>query len=46
MPEDFLVARNPDDSSTLPFLIRVPLPDRAIVLKAKEAWPRTAKVQG
>ncbi len=44
MPEDFLVARNPDDASTLPYLIRVPLPGRAVVLKAKDAWPRTAKV--
>lgn len=44
MPEDFLVARNPDPASTLPFLIRVPLPGRPVVLKAKDRWPRMAKV--
>jgi hypothetical protein len=40
----FRVARNPDDDSTLPFLIEVPLANRPLYLKAKEAWPRTAKV--
>lgn len=44
MVEDFLIARNPEPGSRLPFLLRLPLPDRAIVLKAKEMWPRTAKV--
>ncbi len=40
----FLVARNPDPASRLPYLIRVPLPDGPLVLKAREPWPRTAKV--
>ena len=40
----FRVARNPDEESTLPFLIELPLPGGPLVLKAKEAWPRTAKV--
>lgn len=44
MPEDFLVARNPEPGSTLPYLIRVPLPGRPVVLKAKDTWPRTNKV--
>ncbi|WP_232548387.1 ERCC4 domain-containing protein [Propioniciclava soli] len=44
MPDDFLVARNPEENSSLPFLIRIPLGERGIVLKAREAWPRTAKV--
>lgn len=39
-----MVARSPDPASTLPYLIRVPLPGRPVVLKAKDAWPRTAKV--
>lgn len=44
MPEDFLVARNPEPGSTLPWLVRVPLPGRPVVLKVKDTWPRTAKV--
>ncbi|HEV8296116.1 MAG TPA: ERCC4 domain-containing protein [Acidimicrobiales bacterium] len=40
----FLVARNPDPSSTLPYLVRIPLGSDGIVLKAKGPWPRTAKV--
>ncbi|MFZ1412506.1 MAG: ERCC4 domain-containing protein [Micropruina sp.] len=44
MPEDFLVAHNPEPDSTLPYLIRVPLGADGIVLKAREMWPRTAKV--
>lgn len=44
MPDDFLIARNPEPGSTLPYLLRVPLGGDGIVLKAREAWPRTAKV--
>jgi len=40
---EFLVARNPDPDSALPYLIRLPLGD-GVVLKAREAWPRTSKV--
>jgi hypothetical protein len=40
----FVIARNPDPDSTLPFLIRLPLPDGVLVLKAADTWPRTAKV--
>jgi hypothetical protein len=43
-PAVFEVARNPDPDSTLPFLIRLPLPDGELVLKARDSWPRTAKV--
>jgi hypothetical protein len=39
----FQVARNPDPVSTLPYLLRLPLGD-GIVLRAKQPWPRTAKV--
>jgi len=42
--EDFVIARNPDPDSALPFLLRVPLSPRPVVLKARETWPRTAKV--
>jgi hypothetical protein len=40
----FEVAANPDPDSTLPFLIRLPLPDGDVLLKARDTWPRTAKV--
>jgi hypothetical protein len=44
VPDDFVIARNPDPDSSLPYLIRVPLPGRPIVLKARDTWPRTSKV--
>jgi ERCC4 domain len=40
----FRVARNPDPDSTLPYLISLPLPSGDLVLKARDVWPRTAKV--
>jgi hypothetical protein len=40
----FRVARNPDASSALPFVIDVPLPSGSMILKAKASWPRTAKI--
>jgi hypothetical protein len=43
-PSLFEVAANPDPDSSLPFLIRLPLPDGGLVLKARDSWPRTAKV--
>lgn len=39
----FVVARNPDPDSTLPFLLRVPVGD-GLLLKAKGRWPATARV--
>jgi hypothetical protein len=46
MPEPVLfeVATNPEPDSTLPFLIRLPLTTGELVLKARDSWPRTAKV--
>lgn len=43
MSDDFVIARNPEAGSTLPYLVRIPL-DGGIVLKARDTWPRTAKV--
>ncbi|HLG01845.1 MAG TPA: ERCC4 domain-containing protein [Acidimicrobiia bacterium] len=40
----FLVARNPDEASQLPFLIRLPLGREVLVLKARETWPRLTRV--
>ena len=39
----FLVARNPDPQSTLPYLLRVPV-GAGLVLKARDSWPRTSRV--
>lgn len=44
MPDDFLIARNPEEGSTLPYLVRIPLGPNGVVLKARETWPRTSKV--
>ncbi|HET8600186.1 MAG TPA: ERCC4 domain-containing protein [Segeticoccus sp.] len=44
MVDDFLIARNPDDQSRLPYLLRLPLGRDGVVLKARETWPRTSKV--
>ena len=40
----FLVAKNPDLDSSLPFLVRLPIGSDGLVLKARETWPRTSKV--
>ena len=40
----FIIARNPDSESTLPYLLRLPVGEGGLVLEAKETWPRTAKV--
>jgi hypothetical protein len=40
----FVVARNPEEDSSLPYLLRLPLPGGDLVLKARDTWPRTAKV--
>ncbi len=42
--DDFLIARNPEEGSTLPYLLRIPLGADGVVLKARETWPRTGKV--
>jgi hypothetical protein len=44
VPEDFVIARNPDDDSTLPYLLRVPLGPDGVILKSRDAWPRKTKV--
>lgn len=41
---EFVIARNPDPESSLPFLVRLPMGSRPVVLKVKDTWPRTAKV--
>ncbi len=41
---DFLLARNPELRSQLPYLLYLPLPDQGLWLKAKAAWPREARL--
>ena len=40
---DFVIARNPDEDSSLPFLVRLPLGRDGIALKVRETWPRTSR---
>jgi hypothetical protein len=40
----FRIARNPEPDSTLPYLLWVPIEPAPLVLKARDTWPRTAKV--
>jgi hypothetical protein len=42
-PSQFVVARNPDPDSTLPYLLRLPI-EGGLVLKARERWPATSRV--
>jgi len=42
--DEFVIARNPDPDSSLPFLVRLPLPSGPVVLKVRDTWPRTAKI--
>jgi hypothetical protein len=39
-----VIARNPEEESQLPYLLRLPLRGGELVLKAREPWPRTAAV--
>ncbi|MEZ5381575.1 MAG: ERCC4 domain-containing protein [Microthrixaceae bacterium] len=41
---EFVIARNPQVDSSLPYLVRLPLRPRPVVLKVKDTWPRTSKI--
>jgi hypothetical protein len=41
--DDFVIARNPEEGSKLPYLLRIPVGANGVVLKSREMWPRTAK---
>jgi hypothetical protein len=40
----FVVARNPDEASSLGFLLRIPVGSEIVTLKARARWPTTARV--
>ena len=42
--DDFVIARNPDSDSKLPYLVRLPLGVEGVVLKTRDLWPRTTKL--
>jgi hypothetical protein len=42
-PARFVIARNPDPASSLPYLLRLPL-EHGLVLKARDTWPRSTRV--
>ena len=44
MSRRFLVARNPEPGSSLPYLLLVPIGPEGLVLKARDTWPRTSRV--
>jgi ERCC4-type nuclease len=41
---EFVIARNPDPDSSLPYLVRLPLGRTGLALKVRDTWPRTTKV--
>jgi ERCC4 domain-containing protein/Lsr2 protein len=43
VPDDFVIARNPDPESRLPYLLRIPL-GPGVLVKARDTWPRTQAV--
>lgn len=44
MSRVFVVARNPDPNSSLGYLLRLPLAEEPLLLKAREPWPTTSAV--
>jgi hypothetical protein len=39
----FVIARNPQEDSTLPYLLRLPI-EGDLILKARDTWPRSSRV--
>lgn len=44
MNAEFLIARNPQELSKMPYLLRLPLDDGDLWLKATQKWPRDVRV--
>ncbi len=41
--DSFLIARNPEEDSKLPYLLHLPI-EGGLVLKARDTWPRAARI--
>jgi hypothetical protein len=41
--DSFLIARNPEDDSKLPYLLHLPI-EGGLILKARDTWPRSARI--
>jgi hypothetical protein len=41
MAAPFVIARNPQEGSRLPYLLRLPLPDGPLTLATRDTWPAT-----
>jgi hypothetical protein len=39
----FLITRNPEEDSKLPYLVQLPI-EGGLVLKARDTWPRAARI--
>jgi hypothetical protein len=44
VPDDLLIALNPEEDSSLRYLVRIPLGAAGLVLKTRDTWPRTSKL--
>ena len=44
MFDDLVIARNPEDGTSLPYLVRIPLGRDGIVVKTRDTWPRESKL--
>jgi len=44
MERRFIVAKNPDPDSTLPYLVWLPVSAEGLVLRTRDSWPRTSKL--
>ena len=43
VPDPFVIARNPQEDSRLPYLLRLPI-EGGLVLKARDTWPRSNRI--
>ena len=41
--DSFVIARNPEEDSKLPYLLHLPI-EAGLVLKARDTWPRAARI--
>jgi hypothetical protein len=39
----FTIARNPQEDSKLPYLLRLPI-EGGLILKARDTWPRATRI--